>query len=344
MNNLPIGSTSNAVILRDGSCRITKHTEECDAAHLCPKSEEAWFMDNDMEQYGRQKRMTDLAINDASNLLLLRADLHRQFDKSQFVFLPKNGGTLVTHVLKNSEEARLLYHNTALHPTDVAPEFLLARFAWAIFSLVAGFLRKNQSRLLLLNSENSEREASAEECYNFSVSASGRSRSISPQKPASPAKRTRLERDGRDMLETQHLRTIKRLKSKMQECSENLNDGHSQRTQMPNTPPVSVSARSYNGQVAQPLSPFPISQPASPKGSNLSVECYDELTLKEMKEQMLLKERERSDPKSTWSKEQDWLDWILDNGGALDAKEIPRFMAALGKDIAPEASDLDPYE
>lgn len=59
-----------------------------------------------------------------------------------------------------------------------------------------------------------------------------------------------------------------------------------------------------------------------------------------MKKQMLLKERERSDPKSTWMKEQDWLNRILDNGGALAAKEIPRFMAALGKDIAPGASNL----
>lgn len=215
--------------------------------------------------------MTDIAINDVSNPLLLRADLHRQFDKSRFVFLPKNGGTLVTHVLKNSEEARISYHNTALHRIDVAPEFLLDRFAWTIFPLVAGFLRNNQSRLLLLTSENSEREASAEECYNSRVLASGRSRSISPQQSASPAKRTRVERDINDMLETQHLHIIKRLKSDIYENSENVNDGHSQRTRMPNTPPVSASAHSHDGQVVQSLSPFLISQPAldsSPKVSN----------------------------------------------------------------------------
>ena len=83
-----------------------------------------------MDQYvSQQTRAGDPAIDDPVNALLLRADLHRRFDKLQFIFIPKANGVLVTHVLESTIELRNLHHNTTLHQAGVGPQFLFARFA-----------------------------------------------------------------------------------------------------------------------------------------------------------------------------------------------------------------------
>lgn len=103
--------------------------------------------------------------------MLIREDLHTAFDRREFVFVPKAAANeapvFVTHLLTDSPELGLLYHNTKLHPIDrVAPEFLFARFAWSIFPGIEGFLLAGVSRDLL-SSTGQRWTASPDECQSY---------------------------------------------------------------------------------------------------------------------------------------------------------------------------------
>lgn len=148
-----------------------------------------------MEQYVSEQSLTGDAIDGPANALLLRSDLHCAFDKLQFVFIPKADSVLVTHVLASINELRDLYHNAALHQVGAAPQFLLARFVWAIFPLLTAFLQKGQSRLLKLATEQEERWFEADECFGLSYNTFGRSKVASKSKSASPTKRSRHDAD-----------------------------------------------------------------------------------------------------------------------------------------------------
>ena len=92
-----------------------------------------------MQRYCRlQSRLNP--INDDSNLILLRSDMHRLFDKRRFTIAPKTSSdslpNIVLHVLLPNMHSELhtLYHNRRLHgaATGISIEFLFARFAWSI--------------------------------------------------------------------------------------------------------------------------------------------------------------------------------------------------------------------
>ncbi len=68
-----------------------------------------------------QQSRTGDAIDDPASALLLRSDIHRAFDKLQFVFVPNADGVLVTHVLASILELRNLYHNATLHQVGSGP-------------------------------------------------------------------------------------------------------------------------------------------------------------------------------------------------------------------------------
>lgn len=193
--NDTVRSLQDAVNIRDGSCRVTDNIMECDVAHLCPRSEITWFRYNDMEQYVSQQFRSGDAIDDPRNALLLRADIHRAFDKFQFVFVPKADGVLVTHVLASVSELCNLYHNTTLHQLGAGPQFLFTRFAWAIFPCLAAFLQKGERRLLKLASEQTERWVDADECFDISSNTFDRSKVAGKSKSASPTKRSRRDAD-----------------------------------------------------------------------------------------------------------------------------------------------------
>jgi hypothetical protein len=79
-------NTSAALTLRDHTCRMSDHQEGCEMAHICPRSEDQWFHGNEMWRYARDAKKTGAAaIRDLSNLILLRSDLHKSFDKLKFV-------------------------------------------------------------------------------------------------------------------------------------------------------------------------------------------------------------------------------------------------------------------
>jgi hypothetical protein len=131
---------SGTIQARDKSCRITERISCTVAAHVCPRSEHDWFKRNSMRTYNTNRNLTDAASrDDERNGFLLRWDLHAALDDKEFVIVPK-AGRWVVHVIEDDELAKL-YHNVPLHDiSPVAPEFLLARFAWAIFPCLREFL------------------------------------------------------------------------------------------------------------------------------------------------------------------------------------------------------------
>jgi hypothetical protein len=72
------------------------------------------------------------------NLFSLRFDFHYGgFDQGKFVIVPK-GDKLVVHFLDHSSEFANRYHNVIFnHNNNLSHEALYARFAWAVFKLVA---------------------------------------------------------------------------------------------------------------------------------------------------------------------------------------------------------------
>lgn len=148
-------TTSNltlALQVRDVSCRMTGCREGAQVAHICPREEAAWWNENGMARYNTGSAAT---LDDTSNALLLRADLHIAFDKPKFVFVPKPSSDpekprLVTHLVEASAELEHWYHNRALHSVGSSIEVLFVRFAWTIFPLLDGFLVSPVSRRLLL--------------------------------------------------------------------------------------------------------------------------------------------------------------------------------------------------
>ena len=132
------------VLARDRSCRVTGYREGLNPTHLVPRERGIWFMDNKMEQYCEQLESV-LSVDDPSNALLLRADLHFHFDRRRIAFVPKKpkrdsvgalAPQLVVHQMlgTNSRELHTLYHNHALQPQTrgITIQSLLARFAWTV--------------------------------------------------------------------------------------------------------------------------------------------------------------------------------------------------------------------
>jgi len=118
-NLLPDVSTqrsqsSAALAARDYSCRSSGCEERTTVAHICPRAENDWFHKNSMQRYVSNTRRTGSgAIDDSSNVLLLRQDLHTAFDAHRLTFIPKttvSGETLVlAHIWTSSRES---HHRT----------------------------------------------------------------------------------------------------------------------------------------------------------------------------------------------------------------------------------------
>ncbi|KAI9776296.1 MAG: hypothetical protein M1839_000456 [Geoglossum umbratile] len=151
-DDIPTTSPSDmasAVLARDPSCQISSHRDCKSCAHICPAAQATWFTTNGIQSYNLRCQSSFIYIvDDIRNGLTLRLDLHHDFDKKKFVFVPKMG-MLVTHMLQPTYELGRLYHNTLLLETPgISIEFLLARFAWAIFLSVKHFLLAGLLRLL----------------------------------------------------------------------------------------------------------------------------------------------------------------------------------------------------
>jgi hypothetical protein len=118
-----------------------------------------------MQQY-RANLNSDFAhlLKDPGNMFLIRSDLHKSFDDRLFVFFPKGPqGSLVLHTLQQVPDLSQIYHNVQLHPIPhYCPEFLLTRFAWSIFPLLAGFLSRRAPRYVVTVDEETGEWATKE--------------------------------------------------------------------------------------------------------------------------------------------------------------------------------------
>ncbi|KAI1371146.1 hypothetical protein F4677DRAFT_319564 [Hypoxylon crocopeplum] len=151
VKNLPKQSCERTII-RDGCCRITHFHCGTEPIHIVPSVMAAWFIANGMEKYCFDQ-YTVPVIDDISNTILLRLDVHSVLDRKELILVPKLNDTkyeLVTHVLSSQHhyatELETLYHNrTILSLCHVAPAFLFARFAWSIFNEATFKLFETQS-------------------------------------------------------------------------------------------------------------------------------------------------------------------------------------------------------
>ena len=296
---------------------MTQFEEECEVAHLCPKSEQQWFTQNEMYRYGS----ITSTMNHSTDLLLLRADVHRAFDKKQFVFIPKVDDTLCTHVLGDRQQHRMMYHNTTLHPVTLGAEYLFCRFAWAIFPLLGNFLSRGEPTLLALRNGGTtwaDGTQSAE-------SGKTQSRKSSPTKSASPTKRARTQSEGQQELDCglDEPHEPERGRKRMRSDERSVEVGTQGPVQLlSERVNYSTSSLAY-----RPQSTLNVA------GADRADESGD---FRALQAQTLLAERARSDPDNTYLKEQQWANGILDAGGALDSSEYIRFFRAIGCDVVDE--------
>src|SRR5467141_1003976 len=66
-------------------CAVTNWSILTEGAHLVPREESRWYSQNDMARYGIDLR----DIDNGANIIRLRPDLHRYFDRRWWAIVPK---------------------------------------------------------------------------------------------------------------------------------------------------------------------------------------------------------------------------------------------------------------
>jgi HNH endonuclease len=124
-----------------------------------------------MGRYGRELLRN---IDDPANILPLKVDLHRCFDKRWFAIIPKSieisapySSQYVTHILlKEAAELWPTYHNTLVQYLDENTHYyLFARFAWAILLQVKPFIIAGFSRHVIRIQMSGEDKINREEKF-----------------------------------------------------------------------------------------------------------------------------------------------------------------------------------
>jgi hypothetical protein len=96
-------------------------------------------------------------LDDHANLILMRSDIHKAFDDGKFILYPKDATGFSLHIMEPSLDLGVLYHNDRTHPiVNCRPEFLYARFAWALFRFLSGFLAMPADRAVITVKSSSE--------------------------------------------------------------------------------------------------------------------------------------------------------------------------------------------
>ena len=153
-------NVTGLVLTRDQSCRVSGHHDYIERAHLCPKKEVDWFHQNGMGTYNDNHRLgPGSALDDMSNAMALRPDLHRAFDNRGFVVVCKKS-KWVPHFLEKTTELGPLYHNVVMELSlSISPSFLLTRLAWALFPLVSEFFTSPvESKMARIWTENKQEQ------------------------------------------------------------------------------------------------------------------------------------------------------------------------------------------
>ncbi|KAF8241557.1 hypothetical protein K440DRAFT_241928 [Wilcoxina mikolae CBS 423.85] len=156
-------AVSQFVKERDRRCKISDYADGLESAHTVPKEEANWYCANSMSAYASNKQISDSnPTTDIDNLLALRKDLHSAFDKRVFVFVPKaNSGVFYVHFLARTPDFCPIYHNreVAALSSVISPQFLFARFAWAIFPFAKAFIKRSGIRITTWNTVSGKWEA-----------------------------------------------------------------------------------------------------------------------------------------------------------------------------------------
>lgn len=145
-----------------------------------------------MGVYNRNPQLKSPLITcDTRNCLRLRSDIRNQLDLGAFVFVPKCGTSRI-HFLAETQEYGRLLHNRETEEFCLGPQFVYARFAWAVLHLAQPFREKDGMKLHAWNAERNEWEGKA-----VNTSASPKVHTYATAR--SPQKRRRLEpQDGGD--------------------------------------------------------------------------------------------------------------------------------------------------
>jgi hypothetical protein len=187
VNTPSVSSASAAVINRDKSCVISKNRDYIERAHLCPRNELDWFRKNGMRQYNARLDISgDVITDDVANALAMRADIHRAFDDCKFVLVPKCGRWTI-HFLEKTYDLGRIYHNRPIEIAGgVSPEFILTRFAWALFPLVKAFMEQGPERAVKVREQSDnglyETVKTLDPAGFERMTAATRGRSSSPRK------------------------------------------------------------------------------------------------------------------------------------------------------------------
>jgi hypothetical protein len=296
---------------RDETCRITKASDQTKVAHLCPKAEKSWFDINGMHVYNENHNLPDKTrLSDPKNTLLLRTDLHDAMDAKKFVLVPKCGKWVV-HMLEKTNHIGRFYQNSTLHDIKgVGPEFLLTRFAWAIFPLVRDFLSWRLGRNLRLRIANSTGFEWKTELKKWEPEKDEpRSKSPSP-----PTKRTRETADAEESSDVSSIKCSIhyysdvnniRFKSPLH-CPTNPN--------LPEPQPILEEAEMAEDIALMKVLPSLFGGPDC-EVTNSSDRLWNEISVypgmrrvERIREEWLEKERRRNDSSNeqTWNGDEDW--------------------------------------
>lgn len=152
---------------------------------------------------------SDNLLNDLSNAILLRSDLHTAFNDRKFVLFPKGDNGFVVHMLEPAPDLAQLYHNVQIEALgQYNAQFLYTRFAWAIFPSLSSFLSKpNAPRAVLIAKRDGTSNKWVAEDFVSSEKLQAKASASCSQ---SPKKRQRAVDDAGDREE--YLITPKRLK------------------------------------------------------------------------------------------------------------------------------------
>ncbi|KAA8912627.1 hypothetical protein FN846DRAFT_773144, partial [Sphaerosporella brunnea] len=137
------------------ACRLSGFRDARESALIIPREQKDWFVRNDMDLYWQSSEAS--ATNptaDVRNQVSMRRDLRKSFEDSEFVFLPK-GSDFRIHFLHPTFDFGPLFHNRAVSALadDVAPAFLYARFALALFARFYRFVSHASIRRHTWNDE-----------------------------------------------------------------------------------------------------------------------------------------------------------------------------------------------
>ncbi|KAK7693676.1 hypothetical protein QCA50_003246 [Cerrena zonata] len=130
---------SDAVIYRDGRCCLTsfKADDSSDCAYLVPKDQAAWYELNAMDVYNFNRDIH--SVDDISNGICLRSDVHRCLERRSFVPFPVDGSFVAHFIRREPNYADLLHRKEMLIHEIVSIEFLYARFALNVISRVSQY-------------------------------------------------------------------------------------------------------------------------------------------------------------------------------------------------------------